>query len=57
MITLRDQHFVAIDEHDWDEYFEERAAIGEFERGMTRAEAEKAARKLAGPRPRSRNRR
>jgi hypothetical protein len=36
---------------DWREHFEERAAIGEYERGMSRAEAEEAARVLAGPPP------
>ncbi len=36
---------------DWQEFLTERAAIGEYERGMTRADAEQAARELAGARP------
>lgn len=36
---------------DWEEFWNERAAIGEYERGMTREESERAARELAGARP------
>lgn len=35
----------------WREFFEERAAIGEYERGMSREASEAEARELAGPRP------
>lgn len=35
---------------DWTEFFTERAAIGEYERGMSRERAEAEARELAGPR-------
>lgn len=37
---------------DWQEYLTERAAIGEYERGMTREDAEREAREIAGARPR-----
>lgn len=39
------------DPADWLEYYTERAAIGEFERGMDRTLAEYSARELAGPPP------
>jgi hypothetical protein len=43
--------FRARDRADWLEYYTERAAIGEYERGMDRTLAEYSARELAGPPP------
>lgn len=43
--------FMARDRGDWLEYYNERAAIGEYERGMDRTLAECHARELAGPPP------
>jgi hypothetical protein len=43
--------FAARDREDWLEYYNERAAIGEYERGMDRTLAEYQARELAGPPP------
>ena len=51
MTILRDPTFRPRTVAEWDEYVSERAAIGEYERGMSRAEAEEAARIMAGPRP------
>jgi hypothetical protein len=36
----------------WTEFYEERAAIGEYEGGLSREAAERQALELAGPRPR-----
>lgn len=52
MSVERDQHFHPRTAAEWDEYVSERAAIGEYERGMSRDEAERAAKIMAGKRPR-----
>jgi hypothetical protein len=55
MVTVsRDHAFRPRTVAECDEYYSERAAIGEYERGMSREEAEAAARIMAGPRPEER---